>query len=265
MMVSIVTAPAKVTWSLSVGPRRPDGYHDLEAEMLTVDLADTLEITEPGDDLSFIAAESARAEHLSLGEDNLIAKALRLVGRRASVMLDKRIPLGGGLGGGSADAGAILRWAGGVSSQQAATLGGDVPFCAIGGRAQVSGIGDIVEPLAFIERSMVLVIPPFGVDTGACYGALDTLRDKGGGHHERNDLFEAAEIVAPRLGEWRRYLESLTGRDVCLAGSGSTMFLEGTRAEMGLGGMGTLALGRDVAMVFDAVSIPASAGDPRSE
>jgi 4-diphosphocytidyl-2-C-methyl-D-erythritol kinase len=67
---------------------------------------------------------------------------LALVGRRAGVTVAQSHPVGGGLGGGSADAAAILRWAGGVSNDLAVTLGGDVPFCQHGGRALVEGVGE---------------------------------------------------------------------------------------------------------------------------
>ena len=81
------------------------------------------------------------------------------------VRLTKRIPLGGGLGGGSADAGAVLRWAGCDDLELAVTLGADVPFCVVGGRARVEGVGERVTPLPFEPRRYLLVLPPFGVDT----------------------------------------------------------------------------------------------------
>ena len=74
--------------------------------------------------------------------------------------IDKRIPPGGGLGGGSADAAAVLRWAGVDDLAAAAALGADVPFCLVGGRARVRGIGEVVEPLPFVDRTVTLVMPP---------------------------------------------------------------------------------------------------------
>ena len=158
-------------------------------------------------------------------DDNLVRRALRLVGRSAQVTLTKRIPAGAGLGGGSADAAAVLRWAGLDDPEQAATLGADVPFCVRGGRARVTGIGEVLEPLPFIERTFTLVTPPFGCSTPAVYRAWDDL----GGPRSTgpNDLEGAALVVAPELAAWRDDLASATGVVPVLAGSGSTWFVEG--------------------------------------
>src|SRR5207302_2726971 len=100
------------------------------------------------------------------------ARALATVGRRARVRLFKEIPAGAGLGGGSADAAAVLRWAGCDDLAAAARLGADVPFCLVGGRARVRGAGEEVSPLPFEDvagRSYTLLTPPFGVSTAAVY------------------------------------------------------------------------------------------------
>ena len=102
----------------------------------------------------------------------------RSVGRIASVRLTKRIPVGAGLGGGSADAAAVLRWGGMTSTQVAAQLGSDVPFCLLGGRARVTGVGELVTPLPFEDRRFVMLLPPISVDTGAVYRAWDYLHVK---------------------------------------------------------------------------------------
>ena len=79
--------------------------------------------------------------------------------------VEKHIPAGAGLGGGSSDAAAILRWAGVDDVELAASLGADVPFCLVGGRARVTGVGEIVEPLPFVARTYTIVTPLFGVST----------------------------------------------------------------------------------------------------
>ena len=117
-----LAAPAKVTLGLRVTGLRSDGYHLIDAEMVSIDLCDTLEVG-PGDELEVVGAHA-----LATGSDNLIRRALALVDRRANVLLHKRIPPGAGLGGGSADAAAILRWAGFDDLEAAATIGADVPF-----------------------------------------------------------------------------------------------------------------------------------------
>ena len=257
-----ILAPAKLTWSLRVEGRRDDGYHDLVAEMLTIDLADRLVIGGPGDSLDLRAEAGTRAAGLELGEQNLVRRALALAGRSAAVSLHKAIPVGAGLGGGSADAAAVLRWAGVDDLDQAATLGGDVPFCLVGGRAMVRGIGEQVEPLSFISRSVLLLLPPFGVDTASAYLALDELRAAGPWTHERNDLRPAAERVEPRLVAWRRALEEAAGCEAVLAGSGSTLFVEGSRAERQLEGVDELVVGGLRGALIEVATIEASAGAP---
>jgi 4-diphosphocytidyl-2-C-methyl-D-erythritol kinase len=184
----------------------------------------------------------------ALTDDNLVEKALHLVNRRASVRLAKRIPVGAGLGGGSADAAAVLRWAGVTSPQVAAQLGSDVPFCLAGGRARVSGVGERVDALPFEDRRFVLLLPPISVDTGAVYRAWDYLhRQEGtlsdGRQDSGNDLEEAALTVAPQLRHWRETFAGITGRRPRLAGSGSAWFVEGTPEELDLGKRSSLVLG----------------------
>jgi len=251
------TAPAKLTWSLEVGARRPDGYHDLVAEMVSLDLVDELEITEPGEGIELVAEPWTRSEGLALGGSNLIARALAMCERPAAVSLTKRIPLGGGLGGGSSDAAAILRWAGETDLRLAAKLGGDVPFCLAGGRALVRGIGEVVEPLEHVDRTVVLVLPPFGIDTARCYAVLDELRLEGRGHHERNDLTAAAEALSAPLARFSDAVGALTGSRAVLAGSGSTLFVEGTLASLGLVGMDELVVDGLCAQIIEASTIPA--------
>jgi 4-diphosphocytidyl-2-C-methyl-D-erythritol kinase len=167
-----------------------------------------------------------------VGDSNLIRRALKAVGRSASVRLRKNIPVGGGLGGGSADAAAVLRWAGVGDLAVAASLGADVPFCLVGGRARVGGIGEVVEPLAFESRSFTLLTPPLFVSTPAVYRAWDELGGPVG--DGPNDLEAAALVVEPTLAVWRDRLGEATGQTPVLAGSGSTWFVEGSFVGPGL-------------------------------
>ena len=219
--VVVVRAPAKLTVSLRVTGVRTDGYHLIDAEMVTLDLADELHIG-PGDHLEVVGASGLP---VPADDDNLVRRALRAVGRTASVRLVKRVPAGAGLGGGSADAAAVLRWAGCDDVALAAGLGADVPFCLVGGRARVTGIGDVLEPLPDIPRTFTLLTPPFGVSTPAVYRAWDDLG--GPTSTGANDLEPAALAVEPRLATWRDRLRNATGVTPVLAGSGSTWFVEG--------------------------------------
>lgn len=223
-------ALAKLTLSLRVTGVRRDGYHLLDAEMVTVDLADTLTFSN-GEGLEVVPRACCCGEVPTDGS-NLVMRALALVRREAHVRLEKRIPPGAGLGGGSADAAAVLRWAGAIGPaalEMALELGSDVPFClAGGGRARVAGVGEVLEPLPFEEVAgtpYTLVVPPFGVPTPAVYQAWDEM---GGPVSDSfNDLEPAALRVEPRLAEWRDRLGGATGEKPHLAGSGSTWFVKG--------------------------------------
>lgn len=216
--MTIQIAPAKLTLSLRITGVRNDGYHLIDAEMVALDLADTLDI-EAGHGVVIEGTGEIDPD------DNLITRALALVGRTARITLAKRIPPGAGLGGGSADAAAILRWAGYSDVQGAAQLGADVPFCLVGGRARVQGIGELVQPLEPIPRTLTLLIPPFGCSTPAVYQRWDEMGGPRGSNG--NDLEPAALAVEPRLDHYRRVLEDATGQTARLAGSGSTWFVEG--------------------------------------
>ena len=166
-MTTAHRAPAKLTWSLRVVGVRDDGYHLIDAEMVTLDLADVVDVDAgAGDDARRCPARSPAA--CPTDASNLVARALAAVGRTAAVHIDKQIPSGGGLGGGSADAAAILRWAGvddaGVGRRPR------VPTCrsaSPAGGPGSTGIGEVVEPLPHVERTVTLVVPPLHVSTPA--------------------------------------------------------------------------------------------------
>ena len=223
--MSVVRAPAKLTRSLRVVGRRDDGYHLIDAEMVTLDLADTLSVEASG--RTTLTMSGPFAHDVPTDESNLVMRALASVSRMAEVHVDKQIPTGGGLGGGSADAAAILRWAGVDDPDVAVGLGADVPFCLVGGRARVTGIGEIVDPLPSLDWTVTLVVPPLRVSTPAVYRAWDDL--DGPRADGPNDLEPAALLVEPRLAQFRDRIRALSGQRPTLAGSGSTWFVEGKR------------------------------------
>ncbi len=270
----VLVAPAKLTVSLEVVARRPDGYHDLRAEMVSVDLFDRLVVDPEHAGVEIVPAPGARAEDLTRGPDNLITRALAAVGRTAAVRVEKHIPLGGGLGGGSTDAAAILRWAGLHDLDAAARLGGDVPFCVCGGRALVEGLGERVTPLTYEARSFLLLVPPFGVDTASVYRRWDDLADldhldrrtgraeEDRGEPARNALTQAALDVEPRLAYWRDVLGEATGEVPVLAGSGSTWFVDGTAEALGVEGREVLVRGREEGRLVPVRTVPAGWAGP---
>ena len=222
MTVIHLSAPAKLTLSLSVVGVRHDGYHLVDAEMVAVDLTDELEMSD-GDGMEVLVPDGGF--EVSEDGENLVAQALRLVGKKAHVVIRKSVPAGAGLGGGSADAAAILRWAGWDDVAGSVVLGADVPFCLVGGRARVTGIGEVVEPLPFEERVFTLLTPPVGCPTPDVYRRWDEMGGPLGEHG--NDLEPAAVGLVPALVRWRDELEDTAGCRPKLAGSGSTWFVEG--------------------------------------
>ena len=190
------------------------------------------------------------AQGVPTTSDNLVVKALALTGRAAGVHIDKQIPNGGGLGGGSSDAAAVLRWAGFSDLVAASRLGADIPFCIVGGRARVRGIGEIVEPIAESKRrdepiDVTLVVPPLHVSTPAVYKAWDSL-DESSRHGDTNDLESAAIVVEPRLARWRDRIKEAAGQSPVLAGSGATWFLRGKHAVVDALGDATVIVTRSL-------------------
>ena len=243
--MTTLVAPAKLTLSLRIVGVRNDGYHLIDAEMVSLSLHDVITI-DPGPDS--ITVTGRYAAGVPTGQENLVARALRLAGRTAGVTIDKQIPHGGGLGGGSSDAAAVLRWAGVTDPAVAVKIGADVAFCVVGGRARVAGIGEVVERLEHVDRTVTLVIPPLAVSTPAAYAAWDAL---GGPTADGpNDLEPAALSVVPELRQWRDRIGNACGHVPVLAGSGATWFVQGEHRNA------LAALGDEGAEVIVARTVP---------
>jgi len=190
-----VISPAKVNLHLAVLEKRPDGFHNLESVFLAVNFTDTLhfELCE-GENTAEIAMEGGSI-HVPM-EKNIIFKALSLFREKTGftqglkIKAEKRIPIGGGLGGGSSNAAAALlalnKLAGfplnrGQLLETAASLGSDVPFFIYEtAAARVTGRGEFIEPLESPEFFLVLVNPGFPSDTAAAYQLLDKKRELDG-------------------------------------------------------------------------------------
>ena len=188
-----VTAPAKINLCLGVGPVRPDGYHPLATVYQAVGLRDEVELrrTEGPPALTVTAAGDVDVSGVPGGPDNLVLRALAVLGAHhgrtldASVALRKRIPVAGGLAGGSADAAAALVGADAlfdlrtpfpVLVELAATLGSDVPFCLVGGTASGAGRGELVTAVPTRGELWWVVVPDAaGLSTPAVYAEFDRL------------------------------------------------------------------------------------------
>jgi 4-diphosphocytidyl-2-C-methyl-D-erythritol kinase len=260
----ILPARAKLNLGLAIVGRRPDGYHLLDTIFHPLALHDdvALALARSGVHWSITADDAGLL--VPTGPDNLVHRAVVLfavtVGYGGGFIgaLHKRIPHGGGLGGGSSDAAAALRLANrllgdpldaGALDAVALRLGADVPFFLRVGSHRGQGIGERLEPVTIRPRHFVLVVPPFGCPTievyksfaalWKCAPTADTVRPipvpditdallRIGFH---NDLQQAAERVRPELADLRRRIAELQARAVAMTGSGSTLFVPCADAE----------------------------------
>lgn len=190
MLVEIrnAPAPAKLNLFLHVTGRRPDGYHELETVFQLIDWCDRLHVRR---------REDGRIVRLGAlpgvpPEDDLVVRAARLLQAEsgtplgADLALDKAIPMGGGLGGGSSDAATVLRsldrlwgldWPAPRLAALGLRLGADVPFFLFGRTAYATGVGERLEPLELPPSWFVVVAPPVAVPTAAAFGAPDLTRN----------------------------------------------------------------------------------------
>jgi 4-diphosphocytidyl-2-C-methyl-D-erythritol kinase len=184
-----VTAPAKVNLHLAVLDRRPDGFHNIESVFLAVDFADTLhfEVVEGKNSVEIVMETSAVPIP---AEKNIIFRALSLFRAKTGfskglkISVEKRIPIGGGLGGGSSDAASALlalnKLAGSPLNRDSllemgAFLGSDVPFFLHEtAAARVTGRGEKIEPINAPRLFLTLVNPGFPSETADAYRLLDT-------------------------------------------------------------------------------------------
>ncbi len=190
-------APAKVNLSLSVGRRRPDGFHDLTTVFQAVGLYDEVVLTR-ADELTVTVTDgpgACGAGDVPLDATNLAVRSVTLLGGhtghdpRVAISIRKGIPVAGGCAGGSADAGAALvgadaLWGTGLSKEElvglASQLGSDVPFSLHGGTALGTGRGEqLTEVLERGDYAWVLAVAEGGLSTPAVYAELDRQRDAG--------------------------------------------------------------------------------------
>ena len=236
-------APAKLNLSLRVVGRRPDGFHLLETEMVLLELADRLLLL-PG--ATGLRVEAQPDEDVPVDRRNLAWRGLlAAMGGTPDLVcltLEKRIPAGAGLGGGSSDAAAAWRLgrrAAGLTEEAAAAdldtlarLGADVPFFAARtAAASVAGIGERVTPLVDPRTDhVVLADPGFRLSTAAVFAELRPA-DLADGRSGGNDLLAPALRLRPELGDVMR-LVAEAGGEPRLTGSGSTIFALTDDAEL---------------------------------
>lgn len=245
-------APAKINLFLHVIGRRADGYHLLQSVFALVDWCDTVHLARRDD---------GRLQRHDLGPalpaDDLCLRAARALQQAsgtalgADIHLDKRVPWGAGLGGGSSDAATVLlglnrlwglHWSRERLAALALPLGADVPFFIGGRNAWVEGIGERLQPIDLSPRRWLLLKPPIAVPTAAIFGSpllgrdtkpatlLDFLADPSGFRH--NDMQKPATAYSSQVQE-AVALAARCGDHSRMTGSGSAVFAEiGSEAQM---------------------------------
>jgi 4-diphosphocytidyl-2-C-methyl-D-erythritol kinase len=239
-------APAKLNLFLHVVGRRPDGYHELQTLFQLVDLTDELRVdVRPDGEIRRIGGPAGVPP-----EQDLAVRAARLLKRTsgsplgADLTLVKRIPLGGGLGGGSSDAATTLAalnvlWRIGASADDLArlglSLGADVPVFLFGHSAWAEGVGERLTAVDLPPRWYAIVRPPVAVGTAEVFQAPELTRNSPrttiGGFLEAGGRNDCEPVVAARYPEVRKALERL-GRfgPARLTGTGSCVFAAFGRA-----------------------------------
>lgn len=258
-----INAPAKINLTLEILGRRPDGYHDIRSLLMPLDLADRLEIREAPREAFEVVADGVETAAIGPAEENLAVRAANLMRRRAgvsqplAVRLVKHIPVGGGLGGGSADAAAMLvalnhlwnlGWTRAALVALGQELGSDVPGLVHGGAVLLEGRGERVSA-AWPEAAgrpprlpVLLVNPGIAVSTAAvyrgCTGVLTSAADSytilhsallgGDPRAAAGGLFNGLEAGVfgshPAVARVAHLLKAAGAPGVLLSGSGATVF-----------------------------------------
>ena len=253
-MKLLVKAPAKINLSLDVLYKRPDGFHEVEMIMTTIDLADRVELTLLEQDKIHILSHN---RYVPDDQRNLAFQAAQLLKDRyqvkkgVQITIEKTIPVAAGLAGGSSDAAATLRglnklWGLGLTLDELASLGSeigsDVSFCVYGGTALAKGRGEMITDLPAPPTCWVILAKPFiGVSTAEVYRRLDL---KGMRHPNINEMVKAIENndyqsvcenvgnvledvtlkLHPEVAQIKEQMKRFGADAVLMSGSGPTVF-----------------------------------------
>lgn len=234
-------APAKLNLFLHVVGRRTDGYHLLQTVFRFIDRSDFLRFSPHDDDTIILATPTPGVR----SEDDLTVRAARLLqratgcGKGATIRLDKRLPMGGGLGGGSSDAATVLvalnhLWQTGLDRQAlerlGLTLGADVPVFVHGRNTFAEGIGEAFTDIDLPAASYLVLHPPVHVPTAVIFGASELRRDTPAIRPSEwrtglgiNDLESVACRAFPAVAEHLAWLRQFAP-DAMMTGSGACVF-----------------------------------------
>ena len=239
-----VRSYAKINWALRITRKRPDGFHDLETLFQEISLHDVLRF-ERADTLTMTCSDAT----IPVDESNLVMRAARALGvGEVAIHLEKRIPAGGGLGGGSSNAAATLVALDSMFALQTPTeklheialsLGSDVPFFLVGGTAYATGRGEELTTMPAVRHvPLVVVLPEERVLTKEAFAAIASYSARAGVERFREaietDLFADRELLVndfeagvfarlPRLARWKQQLLDEGATWAGMSGSGSTI------------------------------------------
>ena len=273
----VLPAPAKLNLFLHITGRRPDGYHNLQTLFQFLDFGDQLTIASSDSGIELVSdLEGVEPE------DNLIVKAARLLQQEtgcrqgAKIHLDKQLPMGGGLGGGSSNAATTLLglnalWGVSLTLDQLAALGlklgADVPVFVRGHSAFAEGVGEILTPVELREDWFLIAVPNAQVNTAAMYGHSDLTRDslpirvrdvlerEGAalaqaldnhqGQQRRNDFEPLVRSLYPEVDKTLSLLDNLADSSIgraMMSGSGASVFARFASREQALTAQAELTL-----------------------
>ncbi|QGU00545.1 4-diphosphocytidyl-2-C-methyl-D-erythritol kinase [Candidatus Syntrophocurvum alkaliphilum] len=249
-----IEAPAKINLTLDIKGKRDDGYHELETVMHQIDLLDYIKIEKTNENIS-IQSENTQIPN---NEENLAYKAAELFFQKngikrkgVNIFIQKNIPVGAGLAGGSTNAAGVLK---GLNQLYAVNLdqksllklgeyiGSDVPFCIMGGTALAKGRGEVLTPINTQKLTILLVKPKYQLSTAEIYKnfAIDKVEENpnNGAFLEawnNNDIINITSNIAnvlesvsiakyPEIANIKNKLKNLGALNAIMSGSGPTVF-----------------------------------------
>jgi len=232
---------AKINLNLKVSELQNSGLHFLDSDMIPIDIYDEISINEAEEDKILFSIEPLNNEYTTVHKALALLRKINSSFKQQFVIsIEKNIPLQSGLGGGSSDAGALLKYL--VDTYQleepsmleiATEVGSDVPFFYNGASSKVQGIGDVLKPFnsdTLNNVQVIIAVPNIHLSTGAVFNKFDELETKSTEKHEFNnieifnDLWEASSELSLDLKKIKNELENVFQNKFFMSGSGPTLF-----------------------------------------
>ena len=232
---------AKINLNLKVSELQNSGLHFLDSDMIPIDIYDEISINEAEEDKILFSIEPLNNEYTTVHKALALLRKINSSFKQQFVIsIEKNIPLQSGLGGGSSDAGALLKYL--VDTYQleepsmleiATEVGSDVPFFYNGASTKVQGIGDVLKPFnsdTLNNVQVIIAVPNIHLSTGAVFNKFDELETKSTQKHEFNnieifnDLWEASSELSLDLKKIKNELENVFQNKFFMSGSGPTLF-----------------------------------------